>query len=155
MAKSVVLSEELYRELQDLIRWKRDFRVTGAARFENKRQSCSIAIGRELVPPPPAFDRRIEFVKVTAAASGGGKYDGKLWRLPTTTPAATSNAAEADFGVESVTVLIFNAAEIGQSTHDLTTGTPINKIHVGILIGFTSGGIPVYGINGQDWENCT
>lgn len=148
------LSEELLRQIQNCIRWQRNFRVSGAG-LVNKPDSCSISIPSPTPASSARFGREMQFVKVTSAASGGGKYNGNLWTLHTTTPAATGDLAEADFGVAGVAVLIFNAAEAGASTHDLTTGTPKSKIFPAVFIGMTSGGVPVFGVNAVDWEACT
>lgn len=101
-------------------------------------------------------------VKVTGNAAGGGKYTGFIWEAPTPTdpitpfPAA-GNLIEAEIGQAGHEVLIANAAEAGQSTHDLTTGTPRIKIFPAHRLGRMSDDatpLPVYVITAIDMENC-
>ena len=96
----------------------------------------------------------LQLVKVTAAASGGGEYDGKLLPFHTGTLTATGTLADDDVGVEGGDILIFNLNESGQSTHDLTTGTPVSKVYPAAFIGMSDAGVMVFAINGSDFENC-
>jgi hypothetical protein len=100
---------------------------------------------------------RLVRVKVTSAASGGGKYNGRIWPLPTTAIAATGNLAATELGTDpgSDNALILNNQEVGKSTHDLTTATVVVQFFNGIIIGATSDGITVVEIDGIDWENCS
>ncbi len=106
----------------------------------------------------PGQQRRVVLAKVTSAASGGGKYNGKIVTSSTSTITATGDLAEADLGTlpSADNCLILNGAESGKSTHDLTTGTPVAKIFVGVLLAQRSTtGIFVVVINGLDPETCT
>jgi hypothetical protein len=97
-------------------------------------------------------------VKVTTAASGGGKYNGRILKSSQTAVAATGTLAEADLGTvpSSDNCLVLNGAEVGKSTHDLTTGTPVAKVFVGFLIPkWSTDNKLVVVINGMDWEACT
>jgi hypothetical protein len=100
--------------------------------------------------------RLVQLVKVTAAAAGGGKYTGRIWNRPTAGMAASGNLLESEMGTDlGGDILIANAQEVGQSTHDLTAGTPKSKIFLGIYRGLATDGItPIFVINGDDWENC-
>ncbi len=99
-------------------------------------------------------------VKVVSAASGGGKYNGRILTSNETAVAATGTLAETDLGdvPTSNDCLVLNAAEVGKSTHDLTTGTPVAKVFIGFKLAVPSTAsppLPVIVINGIDWENCT
>lgn len=97
-------------------------------------------------------------VKVTGNLTGGGKYSGVLWAQPSaTTVASTGNLTEAEIGQTSAQVMILNAAEVGQSTHDLTAGTPkvsIFQAHLSTAVSTDATPKPIYVIVGIDWENC-
>ncbi len=106
----------------------------------------------------PGLGYSVALVKILTAASGGGKYNGVLLRTTNTPAPATGTLAETDFGTIDTTAncLVLNSAEVGKSTHDLTTGTPVSKIFVGVLLPHRSTtGLYVVGLNGIDWENCT
>ncbi len=108
------------------------------------------------VRPPPGLS--VVLVKVTSAASGGGKYNGVFVRAGTASIPASGDLAETEFGTVPTTdsCVILNGAEVGKSTHDLTNGTPVGKIFVGVLLPMRSTtGIYAVAINGIDWENCT
>jgi hypothetical protein len=119
-----------------------------------QRIGNSVVIGRA---PVNQIVSQMVWVKVTGAASGGGKYNGKIFTAPTTTPAATGNLAESDIGVlpTSDDCLIFNTPEIGKSTHDLTNGTPVISVFPGAMRGSTTDGLPVVVIYAIDIEACT
>jgi hypothetical protein len=96
-------------------------------------------------------------VRVSTNASGGGKYYGYRVLMPTAALSASGNVADADLGASaSSQVLIFNAAEVGQSTHDLTI-LPVRQATFGAwFIGMSdeTPPKPTYMINGFDIENC-
>jgi hypothetical protein len=97
-------------------------------------------------------------VKVTGDAAGGGKYTGAILTDSTATPDESGNLTDDDIGTipETDDALIYNMAEIGVSTHDLTTGTPKQTIFIGYSDGReTADGMLLVVINGFDWENCT
>ena len=92
-------------------------------------------------------------VRVTGNASGGGKYTGFTVANPATAVVATGNLASADLGTNTTTAcLIVNAAEAGQTTHDLTAGTPVQTVFIAASLGMSGDAtpIPVYMINGFD-----
>ncbi len=95
-------------------------------------------------------------VRVTAAAAGGGKYNGYVVSMPTATISATGNIADSDLGANGVACLIVNAAEAGQSTHDLTSGTVRQKTFLAVYLGMSGDAtpVPVYHINGFDLPGC-
>lgn len=109
--------------------------------------------------------RPFEFVKITGAAAGGGKYTANIWVPPTTTQdiAATGNLTEAELGSaltdsdgNVAVVRVVNCNEVGQSTHDLTNASNSNqKVFIALFIKYANDGIPVYAINGFWWENCS
>lgn len=113
--------------------------------------------GQSNIPP----GARIVRVKVNANAAGGGKYLG--W-LVTSQAAAkvteTGNLAETELGTIPTDTtkycLILNAAEVGQSTHDLTAGTPVAKVFIGYLLPrrSTTDRLVVV-VNAFDWKACT
>ncbi len=97
-------------------------------------------------------------VKITSAASGGGKYNGRILTSSTTAVAATGDLAESDLGTVpgGDNCLVLNGAEVGKATHDLTSGTPVAKVFVGMLLPQRStGDVFVVVINGLDPETCT
>ena len=120
--------------------------------FENRVTVIPEAPGRK---PPPAHNR-IVLVKVLGAASGGGKYEGRIV-LPRSSAVATGNLTEDDFGQigGDDDSLVLNAQEVGKSTHDLTSVTPVSKIHLGFVCGVTDDGKSFVAINADDWEDCT
>jgi len=69
-------------------------------------------------------------VKVTSAASGGGKYNGRLLDFPTSDVSASGNLAAGDIGVDSGVdnCLVLNPPEIGASTHLISDGSIIHGV---------------------------
>lgn len=135
------------------------FKVHGALKFSNQRDTMSLAV-HSPGGTGVAQDRDDTYlVKVVSNATGGGKYFGKVWNRPAAQSFSSSgNLAESELGQQATDapdVLVFNAAESGQSTHDLTTGTPISKVFVARSIGPSADGYRTFVINGSDWENCT
>ncbi len=98
-------------------------------------------------------------VKITSAASGGGKYNGRVFVPPTSDVNATGNVVEGDMGTlpGADDALIINMNEKGQSTHDLTNASNTLQLyfHGKWQRTNTSGGKKVVYINGFWWENCT
>lgn len=99
----------------------------------------------------------VVLVRVTGNAAGGGVYTGEIYSGassdldPDTTIGADSYGAR-DGDKECY---VINAAEEGQSTHDLTGGTPVSRTFVGILrTEKATDGKPVVTINGFDFEQC-
>ncbi len=107
----------------------------------------------------PIPNRRLVLVKILSAASGGGKYNGILVPAGIAAVPASGTLNEGDFGnITSSTAdcLVLNGPEVAQSTHDLTTGTPVSKIFPGVLLPMRSTtGLYVVAINGFDWKVCT
>lgn len=97
-------------------------------------------------------------VKVVSNATGGGKYNGRIYFTDKATDVSASGAvAESEIGSlpGSNNALVLNMAEEGQSTHDLTEGTPVTDAYPGIITRQNSDGTYIVVINGADWENCT
>jgi hypothetical protein len=101
--------------------------------------------------------QKIVVVKIISAASGGGKYNGRIWIVPATGISASGNLATTDFGTDpgSNNALVLNLDELAQSTHDLTTGTPKVTHFIGVIRGTSTTGLPVVVINGSDWAQCS
>ncbi len=100
-------------------------------------------------------------VKVVSNATGGGKYLGPILNsFEMAQVAETGNLAETELGgvptVTNLYALILNAAEVGQSTHDLTAGTPVAKVFIGYLLPrrSTTDRLVVV-ISGYDWLACS
>lgn len=107
----------------------------------------------------PAARHRMNlvWVYVDSAAAGGGKYYGRLAFPPTGTLSASGTLSLADLcTVSTVNVLIFNAAEQGQDTHDLTDATPRQRLFQGVIIGTSSDdpSLPVVRIGSVDAGDC-
>lgn len=102
--------------------------------------------------PLASPQRRPVSVRPTTAASGGGKYTGFVVIPSPTTISSAGNVSAAELGTNGPACLILNAAEEGQTTHDLTSGTPIQKTFAGNYLGMSSDAtpVPVYSINGFD-----
>jgi hypothetical protein len=96
-------------------------------------------------------------VKVTGNASGGGKYTGRILNPPASSVSATGDLAAIDLGDDpgADNALVLNAQEVGQSTHDLTSGTPKVTIFLGMFYGFSADGKYLVMVNGSDWEACS
>jgi hypothetical protein len=120
-------------------------------------------------PTQPTMDgSSVIWVEVTGEAEGGGVYEGIYAAAapPAENLDASNNVYEGNFGnfthpttsgtgPEPGECYIFNAAEEGQSTHDLTEGSPIVKRFPGTFLGYEkSDGKPCFGINGLDFANC-
>lgn len=93
-------------------------------------------------------------VKISGSASGGGKYNGNLWKNPTSV-SASGNLSEADLGTSGNSCLILNVREVGKSTHDLASSAFLPLIFPGQLVCTNSDGTPVVVIDGFQWEDCT
>lgn len=120
--------KELRRMRRELNRLAR--KVDGATGFAVNNQT-TMAIGGG---GPGAGNSRglgnphhLIWVKITGNETGGGKYQGKSYKnTATTVAAATGNVSESELGTLSPTVdcRVLNFAEEGETTHDLTAGTP-------------------------------
>jgi hypothetical protein len=121
-------------------------------------------------PTQPTMDgSSVVWVKVTGDAGGGGVYEGTYAAAAPEADDldAGGNVEEAHLGnftwpttdgtgPEPGECYIFNAAEFGQSTHDLTDGGQTIKHFQGTFIGYEKNdGKPCFGINGFDVTNCT
>jgi hypothetical protein len=98
------------------------------------------------------------FIRITGNATGGGKYIGKVIVWRTTEVSLTTNLAQSDVGTttDQPDVLVLNTGERGQSTHDLTTLTPIITDFPAFRHPMkATDGKDVYVINGFDWKGCT
>lgn len=99
----------------------------------------------------------VMLVRVTGNADGGGVYTGEIYsgassKLDPATTLSSTSYGNLDGDRECY---VLNAAEEGQATHDLTTGTPISKTFVGVLRSEkATDGKPVVTINGFDVKTC-
>ena len=69
------------------------------------------------------------WVKITGDATGGGKYNGKSYANTISSDvSASGNVSESELGTLAASddCLVLNFAEEGETTHDLTAGTPEN-----------------------------
>jgi hypothetical protein len=101
--------------------------------------------------------KRLIWVKITANETGGGKYQGKSYTHDGTTDvAATGNVAESELGTVASTVdcRVLNYAEEGETTHDLTAGTPENDTFLCHWYRTNSDGIKVCAVVAFDRETC-
>lgn len=107
-------------------------------------------------PTEPPTPSRSCWVMITGNHTGGGVYTGKMYR-PNTTHCDTSDNVGDDshFGTlpGANNCIVFNAAERGQSTHDLTEGTPNVVSFPGVVLR-QHGELYEVGINGYDWQDC-
>ncbi len=101
---------------------------------------------------PPEY---IQLVKITGSASGGGKYTGVTWDRPTVNIPATGNLTEAELGISGTTIRILNSREVALATHDLASAAFLPLLFIGFFRKIADDGVPVYVIDGQQWENCT
>lgn len=122
------------------------------------------------VTPEGLRGMTVLLVEVTGDAAGGGKYTGKMLLTPPG-DGTGSGLLDLEAGVDDSSFgtfgqpgggsdldnncYVFNAAEEGQATHDLTSGTPIVKHFIGVFIGYATDGKPVFAINGFDVEDCS
>jgi hypothetical protein len=96
-------------------------------------------------------------VKVASAAGGASIYNGRTVSEPASGLDPSVDAVEGNIGTVfgSNNCYIINAAEIGLVAHQLTTGSPISRIFVGVLQSTpATDGKPVYVINGYDQKGC-
>jgi hypothetical protein len=101
---------------------------------------------------------RLIWVKITANETGGGKYQGKSYTHDGTTDvAATGNVAESELGTvaSAVDCRVLNYAEEGETTHDLTAGTPENDTFLCHWYRTNSDGIKVCAVVAFDRETCS
>jgi hypothetical protein len=97
-------------------------------------------------------------LKITTAATGGGWYNIRIAQypaggLPTGTATLSSSQLaqypNVDDGIGA------NLQEMGQSTHDLTAGTPKVTEGIGLLLGLNSNNKWVVVFSAEDWEQCS
>jgi hypothetical protein len=103
----------------------------------------------QVVVPPGGL-----MVRITSAASGGGKYNGVILKPPASAPTASGDLTAADAGddTDATVCLAFNHQERGVSTHVLTeAGNTTSLDFPGVLGRPTADGVPVVHING-DWS---
>lgn len=96
-------------------------------------------------------------VRITAAASGGGKYDGLILFPPTADVDSAGNLSAADVGdaTDAAECLIVNMNERGASTHWLTdAANTAQKDFNGRILRVNSDGVIVVGINGAWFKTC-
>jgi hypothetical protein len=104
-----------------------------------------------------AIPTSVPFVRITSAASGGGKYNGVILKPPASAPTASGDLTAADAGddTDATVCLVFNHQERGLSTHYLTEAGNTNvKDFPGVLGPPTADGVPVVHINGDYGKAC-
>lgn len=97
-----------------------------------------------------------EKVRVSGNLAGGGKYNGNVVKTPTAALSVSSNLTDLELGANGDSCVIYNAAEVGKTTHDLTAGTPVQRTFLAVYLGMSSEATPrrVYMINGFDIGEC-
>jgi hypothetical protein len=138
--------------------------IIRAVRMSESRESETPPV---IGPTPAMIDgASVVIVEVNGDAGGGGVYEG-IYALAGPLAEdldAGGNAEEAHFGnftppsniSEAGECYVFNMAEEGQSTHDLTDGGQTIKRFLGVFLGYEKNdGKPCFGINGFDVTNCT
>jgi hypothetical protein len=125
----------------------RPLRFSDAFEVSDSDSAISVNLRQKRQEQQPAssqiIERGIEAVRVVSAAPGGGKYYGKVYGLPTGTLSDEGTLAASDLGIDRGDCLIFNAAEVGRDTHDLTAGTPTQTIYIARYLGSTGGYTPM------------
>jgi hypothetical protein len=152
--KPIVPSGGAWNRLVSLVEWLSRLEVGNGLRLE-KGPSGPVIIGA----PAPSPGGSTTLVKVISAASGGGKYIGRIWMADAAGDdvALTGDLTEAELGDEDVTtgdILILNTSEVGESTHALTDGTPKTKIFIAHELSVVSDEATpkrVFVIPGFDW----
>lgn len=132
--------------------------VRGSGVVRNDKDSLVIGT------PPPSNKRDSDrpakefvWVKITGNETGGGKYQGKSYTHDGTTDiAATGNLAESELGTLAAAVdcRVLNYAEEGETTHDLTAGTPEIDTFLCHWFRTNSDGIKVCAVVAYDRETC-
>lgn len=105
----------------------------------------------------PLDGGKLIWVKIVGNETGGGKYTGKSYTHDGTSDvSASGNLAESELGTLSSTVdcRVLNFAEEGQSTHDLTSGTPAVDTFLCHWFRTNSDGIKVCAVVAYDRETC-
>lgn len=150
---AVVLTDAEYADFIAMRRWWTRF----SAPNSSSNPATGVSLGRGNTEAERRANRRgTVLVKVTSAASGGGCYNGRVFDPPATLVAGTATLAESHMGTEpgADNAIVMNSAEVGKTTHDLTNGTPVAKVFVGVLLGVNTNGRQLVAINGVDWEDC-
>lgn len=142
----VVPTAQDWNQIVDAVNKLMSIKGTGGIRIKNLPNGITIQ-------GSPSGE--IVFVKITNNASGGGKYVGKLFRLPNVDISASGNLAATDIGSlpDDDDCLILNCPEIGKSTHDLTGVMGASTVFMGEIRYRNSDGKYVVAINGFVFEN--
>jgi hypothetical protein len=163
MPKRIVPSSTDQRTLIQMLRWIRNFKITGTGvTFSNTPESCVVNITpptpRNWIQPPTGY----WFTLVsTVGGSAYGKYNVHLMNPPTSDVSVTAAAAAGDFGTvpgSPVSAIAINNQETdsGRSTWDLqTSGGFVPQFFWGWVIRINSTGTMILGFDGKQWENCT
>jgi hypothetical protein len=147
------------QELRNAVQWCKNFRATGdGVRCNNTPTGATVTVTAAASSSSTTQTLRSVIVKVTGAASGGGKYNGQIVNAyPTSDVSASGNLASSDIGTTSgsTDTLVLNMQEMGLATHDLTSGTPVATYFIGVLVRTNADGTYVVAINGLDTAACT
>jgi hypothetical protein len=95
-------------------------------------------------------------VRITSAATGGGKYNGRILNPPVTGISPTSSLSNNDLGDDPGfdNALILNAQEVGAATHLLTDPSMGVSNFIGVFYHYSTDGLAVVMINGIDLVLC-
>jgi hypothetical protein len=132
-------------------------KATGFARNDKNTLAVGGATSAAVIAAAARHGIRLIWVKITGNETGGGKYQGKSYTHDGTTDvAATGNVAESELGTVASTVdcRVLNYAEEGETTHDLTAGTPENDTFLCHWYRTNSDGIKVCAVVAFDRETC-
>lgn len=129
------------------------FTVASPLKMIRNGNSVAISITEQIIPRV----RSPVTVIISTAASGGGKYNGRVWINPKSDVSASGTLAIADLGTDpgADNALILNRQEVGKATHDLTTSPVTVTFFGGEIIRINSDGKYVVAIDGTDWKDCT
>jgi hypothetical protein len=133
--------------------------ANGSSVLRNDKNSLVIGIAstaqtRTKIPP----FAKLLWVKITGNATGGGKYNGKSYTHDGTSDvAATGNVSESELGTlaSADDCLVLNFAEEGETTHDLTAGTPEIDTFLCHWYRTNSDGKKVCAVVAYDRETCS
>jgi hypothetical protein len=151
----LLATEEFARDLSRVVRQIKNLRGSGVRITDDAIEIIAATLAASSQGGPAG--KRLIWVKITANETGGGKYQGKSYTHDGTTDvAATGNVAESELGTVSSTVdcRVLNYAEEGETTHDLTAGTPENDTFLCHWYRTNSDGIKVCAVVAFDRETC-
>jgi hypothetical protein len=157
-----LLTAAKVRELEDLIQWKKNFRVVGARMFTNGPTSCAIDVTRAgNDAPPPQPSPAVVLIHLINSPLAVGKYNFARVNPPTADVDDVTDLTASDFGTEEASGpwslgIALNEDETdspGPAALDPSTNTKLYfKARV---VRTNSDGTPVVAFWGDDPINCT